>query len=249
MKIISINVTALSSYDIENQIINWANNNLGGYTCVANVHMCIEAWLNAEFASVVNKASIVTADGMPLVKAMNWIHRVNQERVAGMDLLPKLLSREETNNLRILFYGGTPEMLAKTRNYLEHEYPELRTAHYISPPFKPLSNEDYQRVISYINDNKIQLVFVVLGCPKQENFMSKVSLQCKAHFVGIGGALPVLLGLQKRAPMWMQKNSLEWLYRLIQEPRRLFRRYFVTNTLFIILILKQFILSKITSKS
>lgn len=245
MKIISINLTNLNSEEIQQKIISSAIDKTGGYTCVANVHMCIEAWFDNQFAQIVNSASIVTADGMPLVKAMNWIYNAKQERVAGMDLLPELLKIIENKQLKVLFYGGTQDMLDKTRTYLKKQFPKIENAQYISPPFKPLNDEDYEYVNSYITSNNIQLVFVVLGCPKQETFMSKISPHTTAHFIGIGGALPVLLGIQKRAPLWMQKNSLEWLYRFIQEPKRLFKRYFITNSLFIILFSKQFITHKI----
>jgi N-acetylglucosaminyldiphosphoundecaprenol N-acetyl-beta-D-mannosaminyltransferase len=106
-----------------------------------------------------------------------------------------------------------------------------------------------QQTQNYIAEHDIRLVFVVLGCPKQELFMSQISPNSAAHYIGIGGALPVMLGMQKRAPLWMQKSSLEWLFRLAQEPRRLFKRYFVTNSLYILLLSKQLLLKTLKRPS
>jgi N-acetylglucosaminyldiphosphoundecaprenol N-acetyl-beta-D-mannosaminyltransferase len=249
MRVISIDLSPLSFDATIDQLVHFAQTKSGGYTCVANVHMCIEAWQNNSFAKVVNGAKIVTPDGMPLVKAMNWLYKAKQERVAGMDLLPALLKHIELQQFPILFYGGTSEMLDKTKAYLAKNFPGIVKAHFNSPPFRPLTAAEMQQTQSYIAEHDIRLVFVVLGCPKQELFMSQISPNSAAHYIGIGGALPVMLGMQKRAPLWMQKSSLEWLFRLAQEPRRLFRRYFVTNSLYILLLSKQLLLKTLKRPS
>jgi len=108
-----------------------------------------------------------------------------------------------------------------------------------SPPFRWLTEGEEEKIVSNIANSGANMVFVALGCPKQERWMSEMKNQIPAVMVGVGGALPVLVGLQKRAPVWMQKNSLEWFYRLMQEPRRLFKRYFVTNSMFLYLLFKE----------
>lgn len=248
MRIISLDLSTLSFEQTTTTILQLATEKKGGYTCVANVHMCIEAWQDPSFASTVNGATIVTPDGMPLVKAMNWLYQTNQERVAGMDLLPALLGRLENMAIPCLFYGGTEEMLKHTQKYLQEHFPKLTNCHFESPPFRPLNETEKQAFIDFIAAKQIGLVFVALGCPKQEKFMAEMSPQINAHLIGIGGALPVMVGMQKRAPEWMQKNSLEWLYRLMQEPKRLFKRYFITNSLFILLFCKQLISQKLFKK-
>ena len=133
-------------------------------------------------------------------------------------------------------------MLEQTRFYVSGRHPQILHHHYFSPPFRELSSDENDEVIEKINRSGAHLVFVVLGCPKQEKWMFAMKGKINACMIGIGAALPVLIGQQRRAPVWMQKASLEWLFRLIQEPRRLFKRYLVTNSLFLFLILKQWLL-------
>ena len=238
-KVISINVSLNSNSEIVNQISLLAQKKESSYVCVANVHMCIEAKQDVSFANVVNDANIVTADGMPLVISLKLIYGIKQERVAGMDLLPDLLKESEKKSLNLFFYGGTEEMLLTTKKFINQQYPQIKKHYYYSPPFRKLSIEEENDVINKINESEANIVFVVLGCPKQEKWMASMKGKINACMIGIGGALPVMIGTQKRAPLWMRKASLEWLYRFLQEPRRLFKRYLITNSLFIFLIVKE----------
>jgi N-acetylglucosaminyldiphosphoundecaprenol N-acetyl-beta-D-mannosaminyltransferase len=130
--------------------------------------------------------------------------------------------------------------------FCENHYPVLKLVGLYSPPFRALTKEE--EVILNINASGAGFVFVALGCPKQEKWMAAMKGRINACMVGIGGALPVMIGMQKRAPVWMQKASLEWLYRLIQEPQRLFKRYAVTNTMFIVLLFTQWLKLKFSKK-
>ena len=203
--------------------------------------MTIEAHWDTKFASMVNGADLVTPDGMPIAKAMKLLYGIKQERVAGMDLLPDLLLKAQEEQLGVFFYGGTDEMLQHTKEYILKFYPQLSKHEYLSPPFRPLTEEEEAGIIAKINNSGAQIVFVALGCPKQEKWMASMKGKINACMIGIGGALPVMIGMQKRAPKWIQRLSLEWLFRLLQEPKRLFKRYFLTNTLFIFLIIKDLI--------
>ncbi|MFP5040207.1 WecB/TagA/CpsF family glycosyltransferase [Parasediminibacterium sp. JCM 36343] len=236
---LSIKLTLGSYGNFVSEIVNLAKAKTSAYVCVANVHMLVEAFQNKVFGNIVCNADITTPDGMPLVVALKWLYGIKQDRVAGMDLLPSLLEEAENQQLPIFFYGGTDEMIASTAIYISKHYPALSNIGYYSPPFRPLTIEEEQAVISKINHSGAGMVFVILGCPKQEKWMASMRGKINAVMVGIGGALPVMIGLQKRAPEWMQRNSLEWLYRLSQEPKRLFKRYFVTNSVFIFLVLKE----------
>lgn len=238
--IISLFISTGSYASFIDRILELARKKQSSYICVANVHMTIEAYWDKKFADFVNKADLVTPDGMPLAKAMKLLYGIQQDRVAGMDLLPDLLKKAEEENLGVFFYGGTDEMLRKTKVFVQETYPNLKEQAYYSPPFRALTAEEEISVIQRINDSGAHLVFVALGCPKQEKWMAGMKGKINACMLGIGGALPVMVGMQKRAPQWMQKLSLEWLYRLIQEPRRLFKRYFVTNTLFVWQLFKAF---------
>ncbi len=241
--IISLQVDEISFIEVQQKIIAWAKCKLSKYVCVANVHMTIEAYWDADYSVAVNSADLIVADGMPIAKAMRLFYGVRQERIAGMDLLPVLLTEAEKEGLGIFFYGGTDDMLEQTRLYVNGRYPKIISHHCYSPPFRELSSDESDAVIEKINCSGAHLVFVILGCPKQEKWMFAMKERINACMIGVGGAVPVMIGQQSRAPLWMQKASLEWVYRLMQEPRRLFKRYFVTNTLFLLLVFKQCLFS------
>ena len=209
------------------------------YTCVANVHMLIEAYKDLAFAAIVNNATIVTPDGQPLAWALKFLYGIKQPRVAGMDLLPDLLSVSEEKCIPVFFYGGTDAMQHATKNHLASKYPNLKIAGMYSPPFRPLNEAEEKTILNMINNSGARIIFVALGCPKQEKWMASLKGKVNAAIIGIGGALPVLIGMQKRAPKWMQRAGLEWFFRLCLEPRRLFKRYAITNSLFIYLVLKE----------
>ena len=219
------------------EIVLLCNSSCSEYVCVANVHMLVEAHKDKEFADVVNNSIITTPDGLPLTWGLRLLYGIKQERVAGMDLLPDLLSLASQNQISVFFYGGTNEVLEKTKKYIKECYPDIPSIGYYSPPFRTLTTEETDEIAEKINSIGARLVFVSLGCPKQERWMSTMKGRINAVMIGIGAALPVLVGEKSRAPKWMQKNGLEWLYRLMQEPRRLCKRYFVTNTTYIILLI------------
>src|SRR5690606_16523336 len=236
--VISLNISLGTYRRFVLDIIQKAVMGRSSYICVANVHMCIEAYDDPEFARVVNGADLITPDGMPLAKAIKILYGEHQDRVAGMELLPDLLKEAESRGLSCFVYGRKPSMLQKSEEYISATYPGLRCG-YHSPPFRTLTAQEEQADCDRINAFGAHLVFVALGCPKQEKWMAKMKGSVQACMIGIGGALPVMVGMQNRAPEWMQKASLEWLYRLMQEPKRLFKRYAYTNTKFLYLLSKQ----------
>ena len=238
-QLIKLNLSLGSFQDFVNNIMALGQRRQSSYVCVANVHSCIETYQDASFAQVVNQADIVTPDGMPLVKAIAWLYDIKQDKVSGPDLMPVLLQASEKQELKVYFYGSTDEVLGKLKDFCRVNYPKLSIAGMYSPPFRVLTEAEKQMEIQNINNSEANIVFVALGCPKQERWMADMKGKINAVMVGVGGAFPMLVGVQKRAPLWMQKNSLEWFYRLAQEPRRLFKRYFITNNLFIMLIIKE----------
>lgn len=243
-ELISININTGSYRNFVNELVEMSDKS-SSYTCIANVHMLVEAYSNASFASIVNNADMITPDGMPLTWGLKLLHGVRQDRVAGMDLLPDLLKEAERKGIPVYFYGGTETMLAGIRENMPQRYPALKIAGMFSPPFRELTKSEVELTAQFINNSGARIVFVILGCPKQELWMGMMKNRIKACMIGVGGALPVLLGIQKRAPLWMQRNGLEWLYRLCQEPRRLFKRYAITNSIFLYLLGKEFIRVKI----
>lgn len=247
-KVLSINISCWPYLEFVDRLRALALLQKSAYVCVANVHMTIEAHDDPSFAAIVNGADGVTPDGMPLVAALKLLYGVTQERVTGMDLLPDLLKVAEREKFSVFFYGGTEAMLQATEQHLAANYPGITEKNFYSPPFRQLTATEEQMDIERINATAANLVFVALGCPKQEKWMASMKGSINACMIGIGGALPVMIGMQKRAPRWMQKASLEWLYRFIQEPGRLFKRYAVTNTKFLWLLLKAWIKQGLRSK-
>ncbi len=240
LSVLSINVNAGTSSEFINEITSNALDKKSQYVCLANVHMLVEAYKDLSFASIVNNANVITPDGMPLTWAIRMLYNIRQERVAGMDLLPALLKRASALKLPVFFYGGTEQMLARTKIYLEGHFSDVNVVGTYNPPFRALTTQEDDEIAELINSSGAALVFVVLGCPKQERWMASMKERINAVMIGIGGALPVLISMQKRAPVWMQNAGLEWVFRLIQEPRRLFKRYVVTNSTFIYLIVKEY---------
>ncbi len=227
------------------EIINLANQKKSAVVCVANVHMFVEARRDQTFLQIINNSEIITPDGKPLTWALRSLYGLKQERVAGMDLLPDLLQIMSERNISAYFYGGQPEVLDKAKIYLKNSYPDLNIAGIFSPPFRPLTPLEEKKIIEEINKTLPSVVFVILGCPKQEKWMATMKDKINTVMIGIGGALPVMLGVHKRAPKWMQNYGLEWLFRLLQEPKRLFKRYSQTNSLFLWIFLKEFLSTKI----
>ncbi len=239
LNILSIPVSTGRYDDFIKRIIESAKTRKSQYTCVANVHMLVEAHVDEQFANVVRNATYITPDGKPLTWAMRLLHGVKQDRVAGMDLTPDLLDGADKNKVGVYFYGGSPELLYETEKFISFRYPSL-SASYYSPPFRALTREEEQQIVDDINNSGAGIVFVVLGCPRQEKWMASMLGRINAVMVGVGGALSVMVGVQKRAPVWMQNSGLEWLHRLSLEPRRLLKRYLVTNSTFLYLLFREY---------
>lgn len=247
--LLNIPVSTGTYTDFVNALISAAKEKRSEYTCVANVHMLIEAHRDASFYNVISNANFITPDGKPLSWAMQMLYGIKQDRVAGMDLLPDLLAEAQAQQLSVYFYGGSLSLLEHAKLYIRQRYPLLKVAGFKSPPFRKLSSEENEVIVGEINETAADIVFVVLGCPKQEKWMASMKDKIQSVMIGVGGALPVMIGMQKRAPRWMQHAGLEWAFRLFLEPRRLFRRYAVTNSMFVYLLLKQYVGIKLQKAS
>ncbi len=243
-RIISLDISEYTYVEATAQILEWGRSHTPSYVCFANVHMVIEGHWSAEFAHMVNQATMVAPDGVPLAKAFRLLYKKSQERVAGMDMLPTLIAEGEANRLSVFFFGSTEETLHAMKERINREYPRLTIAGMFSPPFGSLTAENNEKYVQMINESGANLVMVALGCPKQETWMAQHSHKINAVLLGVGGAFGVYAGLQKRASVWMQKVALEWFYRLVQEPRRMFKRYFVTNSMYLWLLSRQWMRGK-----
>ena len=238
-KVVSLGITISPYNQFIQAVIQAARQHQPGYACFANAHMVVEAVRNPAFARAVNAATWTTADGMPLAWAIRLLYGQQQERITGMDALPTLLQQAASQAISVYFYGSTPEVLAECGRFCARHHPGLTIAGMHSPPFRPLTSDEENEAVQRITASGAGLVFVALGCPKQETWMASLSHRIPAVLLGVGGALPVLVGVIKRAPGWMQRLGLEWFYRFMQEPRRLFTRYVTTNSLFLYYLLRQ----------
>lgn len=222
-------------------VIHFLTRNLeklrGEYVCVSNVHTTVMAYNDESYRNVQNSAVIAVPDGKPLSLVCRLRGYKNAQRVAGPDLMPEILRLSEKEGYTHYFYGSTQQTLDALVKNLKTKYPKLRIVGTCSPPFRMLTEEEDARVIKEINAAKPDFVWVGLGAPKQERWMYEHRGKINAVMLGVGAAFDFHAGTARRAPKWMQELYLEWLYRLIQDPKRLMRRYVRSNAQFIWLIL------------
>lgn len=211
----------------------------GEYICVSNVHTTIMAHDDEAYRRVQNEAALRLPDGKPLSVVSRKRGHKDAGRVTGPDLMRVLFEEASQNGLRMYFYGSTDEILKELRQKLEAQYKGINIAGMYSPPFRKLTDEEDRDIINMINDTKPDIVWIGLGAPKQEIWMNEHKGRLDGVMIGVGAGFDYFAGRIKRAPQWMQKAGLEWLYRLMQEPKRLFKRYFVTNSKFIYLLFKE----------
>jgi N-acetylglucosaminyldiphosphoundecaprenol N-acetyl-beta-D-mannosaminyltransferase len=209
------------------------------YVCFANAHMIVEAVKDKQFAAVLHNSDALFMDGMSLVFANRLLNNdKNSFRFAGMDVIHDLIQRSEDASFSVFFYGSTEDNLKKLVNYLEIHFPKLKIAGMISPPYRSLTDFEIKEYVEFINQAKADILFVSLGCPKQEIWMHEMKNKIQCVMFGVGNAFLTISGQERRSPEWMQKMGLEWVFRLILEPKRLWKRYLITNTYFIYLFFK-----------
>ena len=205
----------------------------GDYICVSNVHTTVTAWKDEAYRAVQNGGILAIPDGGPLSSTGRKRGFAKMRRVTGPDYMLKTIALGLPQGWRHYFYGSTPETLEKMEKALREEYPDIQIAGMYSPPFRALSAEEDGVIVEKINEAAPDFVWVGLGAPKQEIWMHDHQGRVQGLMVGVGAAFDYTAGNISRAPQWMQKHNLEWLYRLMQDPKRLFKRYFVTNTTYI----------------
>lgn len=206
----------------------------GEYICVSNVHTTVMSYDDQGYCAVQNGGIMAIPDGGPLSSVGRKRGFSNMKRTTGPDYMKEILKISAEEGFRHYFYGSTERTLNKLSKILEKRYPNVQVVGMYSPPFRPLTKEEDEEVIRMINESQADFVWIGLGAPKQERWMADHKGKVSGLMVGVGAAFDYEAGNIERAPMWMQKANLEWLYRLLQEPKRLFKRYFYTNTKFVI---------------
>jgi len=216
--------------------LRFIKNNLkelkGNYICISNVHTTVMSYDDTSYRKIQNEAVLALPDGKPLSVVCRKKGFPEAGRVTGPDLMGEIFRCSRELGYTHYFYGSTPETLERLRERLEAEY-RLSIAGMYAPPFRQLTQEEDRKAVERINQARPDFVWVGLGAPKQERWMYGHRDKVQGLMIGVGAGFDYFAGNIKRAPLWMQKYSLEWLYRLLQDPRRLFKRYLVTNTKFL----------------
>lgn len=226
------------NYDGAAEIITrWAQARQSKYVCAANVHMVMEAYHDDHFSRVVNSADLVSADGMPLVWLLRKMGVEDATRVYGPDLMLHVCAAAQLQEIPVGFFGGHGDYLERLVHNMRARYPALRINYAYSPPISDLDPAPDEQIISDINASGVRILFVSLGCPKQERWMLRHKGRVQAVMLGVGAAFDFVSGRVRQAPRWMQQNGLEWLYRLSREPKRLLARYIRGNPRFVLLVL------------
>lgn len=226
-------IDAVSWDDILERIERWSERRESRYVCLCNVHSLVTARQDGRLRQVLNGADAATPDGMPVAWYLRRSGFPGQQRINGPDLMWRYCERAAANGTPIFLYGATDRTLALLAARLRQAFPGIRIAGSHAPPFRDLTPREEDGIAALIRRSGARVVFVGLGCPKQELWMARQRGKLRAVMIGVGAAFDYHAGTLRRAPRWMQNSGLEWLFRLMTEPRRLWRRYLVTNSLFV----------------
>lgn len=219
-------------------ILAWSQEGRGRYVCVANVHMTMEAWDDPSFRAVVNGADLVTPDGVPLVWTLRRLGVPDATRVYGPTLMLHVCRAAELTGVPIGLHGGRPEVLDALVERLRQLFPALVVAYAVAPPFtaSDAAEREHREAIAA---SGARILFVALGCPKQERWMARQAPDLDLVQIGVGAAFDFHAGALRQAPAWLQRAGLEWAFRLAMEPRRLAGRYLRHNPRFALHVLRQ----------
>lgn len=251
-KVLDSFIHALSWEETLKRITVWARARESRCVCICNVHSVVTATRDEGFKHVLRHADLATPDGMPIAWMLRKLGFAGQERINGPDLMWKYCAQAARSGEAVYFYGSSFETLRRMSVKLRAAFPELQIGGVYSPPYRAEAEVEEDAIIASINESGAGVVFVGLGCPKQEIWMAAHHNRIHAVMIGVGAAFDYHAGIVQRAPLWMQRNGLEWSYRLLSDPRRLWKRYLVTNTLFIVgaslQLLRQAFRNRITSR-
>lgn len=243
-QVLDSHIDALSWEEAIARISGWASSRQSRFVTLCNVHSVVTASQDESFQRVISQADLALPDGAPVAWALRREGFVNQQRLSGPDLMWRYLAHAEQTGQSIFFYGSTQSTLDKLQARIQAVFPNLKLVGLESPPYRELSAEEDQAYVDQINQSGANVVFVGLGCPKQEAWMAAHRGRIRAVMLGVGAAFDYHAGTIQRAPVWMQKSGLEWLHRLCSEPRRLFKRYLHTNSVFVYRTLKSMLVGQ-----
>lgn len=232
-KIINSYITALTFQETINELEKWAANKENHYVCVCNTHSIVTASNDAFFETVLNHAGICTPDGTPVVWALRSYGFTEQDRVDGPNMMLKLCELSAQKKYKLFFYGGTAETLDQLNRKVAQMFEGIEVVGSYSPPFRELTPLEETEIAEMINSSHADFIFVSLGCPKQEIWMYNNREKINGIMIGVGAAFEYITGNIKRPPLFFQKAGLEWVFRLIYDPKRLWKRYAYNNPVYV----------------
>lgn len=240
VNILGVGICATNPRQTHEIIDAWVRSGERHYLCVTSVNGVIESQRDEKIRRIHNRADLAVPDGMPLV----WLSHIHGfrdvERVYGPDLMLDYCARSVQGGTRHYLYGGDTGVPEKLAENLVGRFPGLKIVGMYSPPFRKLTSEEEQNVVQEINEACPDVIWVGLSTPKQELWMAEhVDKLCAKALIGVGAAFDLHAGIKKQAPIWMRRHGLEWLFRLLTEPRRLWRRYLIYNPIFVGLVFLQ----------
>ncbi len=237
--VLGVGISAIDMRMAVEEIARWVERRESNYVCVTGVHGVMASQRDPELRDIHDRSGLTTPDGMPIVWAGRWAG-MPIERVYGPDLMLAVCGLAATRGWRNYLYGGKPGVASILAERLQQRFPGLVVAGTCSPPFRPLSSAEEQRLAADINAANPDILWVGLSTPKQERWMAgHVGVLQVPALIGVGAAFDIHAGLLPQAPRWMQRSGLEWSYRLAKEPRRLWRRYLYNNPRFVASILRK----------
>ena len=219
-----VKLLPVSIEDALREIITYIPLKKGDFFCFANVHLIMECNNDPTLKMVLNQSTANFPDGMAVAWALKLLGNKFRGRVRGTDCMLRLCSYASENNLKVFLYGNTEQVLVALKQKLHTLFPAIKIIGLISPPFRELTEEEDEIMVSKINEANPDILFVSLGAPKQEQWMAEHKERIKAIQLGVGAAFNFITGRVKQAPKWMQKTGLEWLYRLPQQPAKTMSR-------------------------
>ncbi len=237
--ILKTNINVTNMEDTISYITEHLEELKGNYICVSNVHTTVMAFRDEKYRRVQNSAAMALPDGQPLSIVSRRRGYRQAQRVPGPDLMPAILNLSQEKGYTHYFYGSTEQTLAKLEKVLLARYPKLRIAGMYAPPFRKLTQAEDEEAVRRINDSGADFIWVALGAPKQEKWMYGHRHKVNGVMIGVGAAFDFLAGTTKRAPMWMQKLCMEWVFRIMQDPGRMLPRYLNTNFAFVYNVWKE----------
>jgi N-acetylglucosaminyldiphosphoundecaprenol N-acetyl-beta-D-mannosaminyltransferase len=241
VNILGVQVSSLTNEELLNTITNTIISKQFSQIAITPTNSIVAAYKEKKISEIYNNAEIVLCDGMPVKWASHFLGTPIKERITGLDVLPNVVKLSSEKNFSLFLLGASPGVGDQLAKVITEQYPNVTiTGIYVPPFMKVFSEEENQKMVNAVNASKADIVLVSLTAPKQDIWIAQNrSTLNPAVYIGIGGAFEVIACLARRSPIWMQNAGLEWLYRFIQEPKRLFRRYFIEAPVFIPLIIKQ----------